>query len=118
MLQVYKEHKEFLEKLANKDFEQEKLEKIKNKIEQFKPEWINSQLATEEAQAKEKKLPFSRQQRQTQLEAKYHELVKQEEIQEIVDFDDNYPMHFKDSNQLVVYFDILEDKNLFLIQMK
>lgn len=44
----------------------------------------------------------------------YHLFVSSDEVEE---FENEYPMYFKEPHQLLEYFSMLEEKSLFLIQM-
>lgn len=45
-------------------------------------------------------------------------MIKNEELPELDDFENAYPMYFQDPSQLQDFFNTLEEKNLFLMQMK
>jgi alpha-amylase/alpha-mannosidase (GH57 family) len=44
-------------------------------------------------------------------------LLSKEDIPEVEEFEDNYPMHFKEPQELIQVFANLEESNLFLVQM-
>ncbi|EGR34685.1 hypothetical protein IMG5_004010 [Ichthyophthirius multifiliis] len=97
LLLNYKEHKEFLDKLVPKVF-------FKNYFRfqfLFFKEW--------EEERNKKRQEFIQNLKQQWINKR---------LENIQEFNDNYPMYFNNHNQLIELFNEFEEKNLFLIQMK
>ncbi|KAL4488164.1 hypothetical protein ABPG73_001575 [Tetrahymena malaccensis] len=130
ILAGYKEHKEFLDKLAPKDWEEEKQRKKSQLVEKLKQEFIERQqdnLNERNNKGKQQKKDSGFSQTNTlekkqlqiqKIENQFYSLVDKDELSDLEDFEDNYPMYFQSPQQLQDVFNSLEEKNLFLIQMK
>ncbi|EAS00360.3 leishmanolysin peptidase (macronuclear) [Tetrahymena thermophila SB210] len=130
ILAGYKEHKEFLDKLAPKDWEEEKQRKKIQLVDKLKLEFIEKQQDSlnernNKGSKQKKDSGFSQtntlEKKQLQIqkiENQFYSLVEKDELSDLEDFEDNYPMYFQNPQQLQDVFNSLEEKNLFLIQMK
>ncbi|EGR27950.1 hypothetical protein IMG5_185870, partial [Ichthyophthirius multifiliis] len=111
LLQNYKEHKEFLDKISpkvtffillynnkKKEWEDQKQEKKKQYIQILKNNWIQTNME--------------------QYQIQFQQFVQKNELEELEEFEYKYPMYFQHHSQLIQCFNDLEEKNLFLIQVK
>ncbi|EAR89420.2 leishmanolysin peptidase (macronuclear) [Tetrahymena thermophila SB210] len=125
-LQTYKEHKEFLDKITPKEWNEAKEKKRQELIEKVKKEWINNKL--NESLERDNKFGNKKNPKggktvltekdKASLEEQFYSKLEKGEIEKIEQFEDNYSMYFTNPSQLITIFDNLEQKNLFLIQLK
>eukprot|EP01016_Furgasonia_blochmanni_P030525 TRINITY_DN3174_c0_g1_i13.p1 TRINITY_DN3174_c0_g1~~TRINITY_DN3174_c0_g1_i13.p1 ORF type:complete len:609 (+),score=154.52 TRINITY_DN3174_c0_g1_i13:151-1977(+) len=143
----YKEHRDFLEKLTPKDFLEYKKKKREEKIEEIKSQWMVKMLQEAEQDESESNQSFSQVRNNvpqfgrglvrnlgginasTQkpankppsiktLEERFAKTMASGEFkEELEEFDDEFELYFKEPHQLIEVFSVIEEKNLFLIQM-
>lgn len=117
---TYNELKEFLEELNSEEFEKERQVQRESFVASVKYRWIEARMGGEDPEdfghsTKDKK-DFLEKKKQ-ELGAEFDQLVEKGEIEEIEEFDNNYPLQFKDPKDLIEYFSLMEEKNLVLINM-
>jgi len=132
LIQKYHDAKTFLQKLTPKEFLEQRAREVRERIEEFKSQWIDRELLNKEetissivstdnlskvASNRDKKPLGGKRNFRPELEKLFQEKLKKGEFDEIEEFRLNQKMYFTDTNQLIELFMRFEERNLALIQM-
>lgn len=107
---TYKDLKKFLENLTPRDFQEEKATKRSNLLTVEKMKWIQERKRDLSTQA------GNTQKTQQELDVEFKEALDRNEIEAVEEFEDNYPLYFKDPDEIIDIFMNLEESNLNMVQ--
>lgn len=107
---TYKDLKKFLENLTPKDFQDEKTNKRANLVSNEKMRWVQDKKREYSGSAP----PVAKSQQE--MDQEFKDACDRNEIEAVEEFEDNYPLYFKDPDEIIDIFMNLEESNLNMVQ--